>query len=80
MCVCEMAREIGEWPTDVGGDHAEERLRRGGEEADPEFLVKEEGRNVRAVQNVLEVQVAPKLPIYRRITEDDLGPRVTVQA
>lgn len=25
------------------------------------------------------VQVAPKLPIYRRITEDDLGPRVTVQ-
>ena len=53
--VSEMAREIGERSTDVGGNHAEERLRRGGEEADPEFLVKEEGRNVGAVQDVLEV-------------------------
>ena len=51
----EMVREIGERPADVGGDHAEERLRRGGEEADLEFLVEEQRRNVGAVQDVLEV-------------------------
>ena len=50
-----MAREIGERSTDVGGDHAEERLRRRGEEADVEFLVEEQRRDVGAVQDVLEV-------------------------
>ena len=55
FAIGEMVREIGERPADVGGDHAEERLRRRREEADIEFLVEEQRRDVGAVQDVLEV-------------------------
>ena len=53
--VGEMVREIGQRPADIGGDHAEQRLRRGGEEADAEILVEEERRNIGAVEDVLEI-------------------------
>ena len=63
--VGKMPRKIGERPADVGADHAEERLRRRGEEADLEVLVKEERRDVGAVQDVLEVVGDGLMPIGR---------------
>ncbi len=51
----EVLHEIGERPADVGGDHAEERFRRGREEAYIELLIQEYRRQIGAVQYVLEI-------------------------
>src|SRR6185437_2412251 len=46
---------VRKWPADIGGDDAEKRFRRGREEANVEVAVKEERRDVGAVEDVLEV-------------------------
>ena len=48
-------RQIGKRPPDVNAGHAKERLRRRSEEPDVEGIIEKNCRDVRAVQNILQV-------------------------
>ena len=57
--------QIGKRPADIGGDDAEQRLCRRREEPDVELAVEEQRRDVRAVEDVLQIVRCAALPFER---------------
>jgi hypothetical protein len=63
--VVDAAGQVSEWPADVAGDNAEQRLGRRREKADVEVTVQEQRRDAGAVQDVLQVVRRAALPFER---------------
>jgi hypothetical protein len=55
----EAAREIRDWSPTIGGQEVEHPRRRWGEAADPQLPVEEDGGDVGALEEILQVVVGP---------------------